>query len=131
MDRLGMAHSIEIRTPFLDYRLVEYALSIPPSWKQRNGEPKYILKKSLERLLGPDILYRKKRGFNVPLKEWAGPMLQEYLDANLKSFCNDFPAFRYDGLKALTDRLRHGDREAANRSWTLYFLMNWYRHWIG
>lgn len=131
MDRLGMAHSIEIRTPFLDYRLVEHALSIPPSWKQRNGEPKYILKKSLERLLGPDVLYRKKRGFNVPLKEWAGPMLQEYLDANLKSFCNDFPAFRYEGLKMLTERLRHGDREAANRAWTLYFLMNWHRHWIG
>ncbi len=131
MDRLGMANSIEIRTPFLDYHLVEFALSLEPQWKVRNGEPKYILKKSLEGLLGPEILYRKKRGFNVPMREWAGAELTAYVDANLKSFCNDFPQFRYEGLKSLTDRLRRGDQDAANRTWTIYFLMQWFRKWVG
>ncbi|MCI0615857.1 asparagine synthase C-terminal domain-containing protein, partial [bacterium] len=65
-DRLGMAHSIELRVPYLDYEFVNLALSIPAKWKTHNREPKYILKKSFERLLPAEILYRKKMGFCVP-----------------------------------------------------------------
>lgn len=130
MDRLGMASSIEIRTPFLDYRLVEFALSLDPTYKVRNGEPKYLLKKALEGHLSKDILYRKKRGFNVPLKEWAGPVMTDYIDSNLRAFCNDFPQFRYEGLKQQLDRLKKGEGDVTNRLWTIYFLMNWFRRWM-
>ncbi len=130
MDRLGMANSIEIRSPFLDYRLVEFALSVAPQWKIKDGEPKYLLKKSLEGLLSHDILYRKKRGFNVPLREWGGAVLTDYIDTNLSDFCKDFPQFRYEGIKAQVDRLRAGNTDASNRLWTIYFLMQWFRKWM-
>jgi asparagine synthase (glutamine-hydrolysing) len=131
MDRLGMAHSIEVRTPFLDYRFVNLALNIPAEWKIRNGEPKWILKRSLEGLLDRDILYRKKRGFNVPLKAWAGDLMVDYISKNLKSFCNDFPQFRYEGLHRQVERLRSGNEQVANTLWTLYYLMAWFRRWLG
>lgn len=130
MDRLGMANSIEIRSPFLDYRLVEFALSIDPSWKIKNGEPKYILKKSLEGLLSDEILYRKKRGFNVPMREWAGDILTDYIDEHLAAFCKDFPYFRYEGIKAEVIHLRKGKAKATNRLWTIYFLMQWFNRWM-
>jgi asparagine synthase (glutamine-hydrolysing) len=54
----------------------------------------------------------------------------DYIDANLRSFCNDFPQFRYEGLKAQLDRLKKGEGEVVNRLWTIYFLMNWFRRWM-
>ena len=59
-DRLGMANSIEARSPYLCNEIVELALSIPSNYKIRNGVPKYIFKKSLERILPKEVLYRKK-----------------------------------------------------------------------
>jgi asparagine synthase (glutamine-hydrolysing) len=131
MDRLGMAHSIEVRTPFLDYQFVNMALNIPEKWKIRDGEPKWILKKSLEGLLDHDILYRKKRGFNVPLKAWAGDLMVDYISKNLRPFCNDFPQFRYEGLHRQVERLKGGNEQVANTLWTLYYLMAWFRRWLG
>ncbi|MFM9052862.1 MAG: asparagine synthase (glutamine-hydrolyzing) [Bacteroidota bacterium] len=130
MDRLGMAHAVEIRTPFLDHRLVEFALSVDPKFKLFHGQPKHILKKSLEKILPHEILYRKKRGFNVPLREWAGDILIDGLEKGLKSFCAELPIFREEGLLNLLDRLKKGDKSVTNRLWTVYFLMNWYRKWL-
>lgn len=130
MDRLGMAHSIEIRNPFLDTDFVNLALSIDGSLKTKGGEPKYILKKSLEGLLPADILYRKKMGFCVPLKEWAGELMQDYIETNLSDFCKDNPAFDYSGLRKQVQRLRQGDTEVSNTMWTTYFLMTWFNRWM-
>ncbi|HRH65939.1 MAG TPA: asparagine synthase (glutamine-hydrolyzing) [Bacteroidia bacterium] len=130
MDRLGMAHSIEIRTPFLDTDFVNLALSVPGALKIKNAEPKYIFKKSQEQELGHDLLYRKKQGFNVPLREWAGDLLTEYVEGNLKSFCADHPQFSFTGLSGQLSRLKSGDRQVTNQLWTLYFLMNWFKKWL-
>lgn len=130
MDKLGMAHSIEIRTPFLDTDFVNLALSVPGSLKIKNNEPKYILKKSLEQELGHELLYRKKRGFNVPLREWAGDLISDYVGQNLKSFCKDHPQFSYPGLEEQLNRLRSGDQQVTNQLWTLYFLMSWFKKWL-
>lgn len=70
VDRMSMANSLETRAPLLDYRVVEYAASIPSALKLRDKEKKYILKKIFEPLLPGEILYRKKMGFSVPLAEW-------------------------------------------------------------
>lgn len=69
-DRMAMAHSLEVRSPFLDYNFAEFAFSIPGEMKLRNGETKWIYKKAVEPLLGPELTWRKKQMFTVPIGEW-------------------------------------------------------------
>lgn len=130
MDHIGMANSIEIRTPFLDYEFVNSALSVPSKYKLVNDEPKYILKRSLERILPNEILYRKKMGFCVPLREWAGHLMIDYIEKNLRAFCEEHPQFNRVRLEELLARLKKGDESSVNRLWTLYFLIAWFKRWL-
>lgn len=70
VDKATMAWGLEARPPLLDYRLVEYALTIPPSLLAQGANGKQILKRVGERLVPPEVLYRPKHGFNVPLGVW-------------------------------------------------------------
>ncbi len=70
VDRLSMAHSVEVRTPFLDYRLVEYAATIPGNLKIKNGCSKSILKKAVKELLPAEVINRPKEGFVLPIDIW-------------------------------------------------------------
>lgn len=75
VDRMSMAVSLEARVPFLDYRLVEFALSIPQEMKIRNFRTKYILKKMAGRFLPGNIVNKPKQGFSIPMKQWLkGPI---------------------------------------------------------
>jgi asparagine synthase (glutamine-hydrolysing) len=85
VDRASMAHSLEVREPLMDHKLVEWAATLPSNLKLRNGEGKYLFKKSLEPLLNDDILYRKKMGFAVPLAKWFRGPLKEQIRASLTS----------------------------------------------
>ncbi|MEC4089944.1 asparagine synthase (glutamine-hydrolyzing) [Pseudoalteromonas rubra] len=76
-DRTGMAVSIENRAPFLDYRLIELAFSMPGELKLRNSETKYIYKKAVEDLIGTDLAYRKKQMFTVPIGDWFKTTLKD------------------------------------------------------
>jgi asparagine synthase (glutamine-hydrolysing) len=69
-DRMGMAVSLEARTPFLDYRMMELAFQMPGDLKLRNGETKYLYKKAVTPLIGESLAYRKKQMFTVPVGEW-------------------------------------------------------------
>src|SRR5579875_921791 len=77
-DRMSMAHSLELRVPFLDHHLVEFAARLPGRLKIRGGVTKYLLKKWAEPLLPPEIVYRPKKGFPVPLKSWFRGDLSEF-----------------------------------------------------
>jgi asparagine synthase (glutamine-hydrolysing) len=70
VDRASMMHSLEVRAPFLDIEVVDFARRIPWRYKLRGGQTKYLLKKALEPLLPNDILYRSKKGFGVPIGSW-------------------------------------------------------------
>ncbi|HLB34136.1 MAG: asparagine synthase (glutamine-hydrolyzing) [Verrucomicrobia bacterium RIFCSPHIGHO2_12_FULL_41_10] len=70
VDRASMLHSLEARSPFLDLEVVDFARRLPNSVKLRGGVTKWILKKALEPLLPHDIIYRKKKGFGVPIGLW-------------------------------------------------------------
>jgi asparagine synthase (glutamine-hydrolysing) len=70
VDRATMMHGLEARAPFLDIDFVDFVRRIPSSWKYRRGQTKYILKKALEPLLPPDVIYRRKQGFAVPIGAW-------------------------------------------------------------
>lgn len=78
-DRMAMAVSLETRTPFLDYRMMELAFRIPGGMKLKNNETKYIFKKAVEPLIGRNLTYRKKQMFTVPIGEWFKTDLYELM----------------------------------------------------
>lgn len=91
-DRMGMAVSLEARTPFLDYRMMELSFRIPGDLKIKDGQTKYILKKAVSDLIGNDLAYRKKQMFTVPVGEWFKNELAFYCREALLSkdaFIND------------------------------------------
>ncbi len=77
VDRMSMAASLEARVPYLDVRLVEFALGLPPSMKLRGGKGKFILKQAAQRYLPYDIVHRPKQGFAVPLGPWFRKELKD------------------------------------------------------
>ena len=82
-DRMGMAVSLEARTPYLDYRIMELAFRMPGDLKLRNGVTKYLLKKVSEPLIGADLTHRKKQMFTVPIGDWFRDEMREYCRAHL------------------------------------------------
>ena len=76
-DRMSMAVSLEAREPLLDYRLVEFAASLPAAMRVKGGTGKAILKQAMERYLPHDILYRPKMGFVTPVSHWFRGALTE------------------------------------------------------
>ena len=88
VDRASMAHSLEVRAPFLDIDLVDFVRKLPVEWKLRNGRTKALLKSALAPLLPADILHRAKKGFGVPIGAWfrnAALPMPDSLPAGLDS----------------------------------------------
>jgi asparagine synthase (glutamine-hydrolysing) len=129
-DRMGMAHSIEIRVPFLDNKVVDLAFSLPDHAKLKDGVSKAVLKTALEPFLPKEILYRRKMGFCVPIREWAGDVFVGYVENHLKSFCKDTGLFREEGVRNLIKASKSGNTDYAFGLWNLYFLMAWMNKWI-
>lgn len=76
-DKMSMAVGVEVRVPFLDHDLVEFAQRIPLALKQRGQEGKWVLKKAMEPYLPRDVIYRAKSGFGAPLRRWMRHELRE------------------------------------------------------
>ena len=70
VDRMSMMHSLEVRSPFLDYRLIEFGLSLPAKFKIRDGKSKYILRSLSKKYLPLEIQKAEKRGFGIPLEDY-------------------------------------------------------------
>ena len=84
-DRMSMASGVEVRVPFLDLDLVDFAAGIPVKYKQRGSEGKWVLKKAMEPYLPHDVIYRSKTGFGAPLRCWMQHDLRELLGDLLSS----------------------------------------------
>ena len=120
VDRASMAHSLEVRVPFLDYTFVEWAAHLPSEVKLKGREGKLILKKALEPLLPREVLYRQKMGFAVPLDVWFRGSLEERMVASLEGEtllqCGLFePAF----LRSVAKDHRSGRRNYSAVLWAL------------
>lgn len=83
MDRASMYCSLEVRSPFLDTRLVEYVFSLPRYEKLRGFQTKHILKRLMAPRIGNDIVFRKKQGFGIPLAQWLAHDLRDLLETYL------------------------------------------------
>lgn len=120
VDRASMAHSLEVRVPFLDHPLAEWVSGLPPEMKLRGQEGKYLLKKSLEPHLPHEVLYRPKMGFGVPLAKWfRGPLKKrlrrDLLDGSLEAT----GLFNQQYLKRLVDEHQSGRRDHSAPLWSL------------
>jgi len=78
-DKMSMAAGVEVRVPFLDLDLVEFAARVPSEYKQRGREGKWVLKKAMEPYLPHDVIYRPKSGFGAPLRRWLQVELRDWL----------------------------------------------------
>lgn len=79
-DRVAMAHSLELRVPFLDYRVVDFAMKLPPQWKIKGLDEKYILKKTFANHLPPRITYRRKQPYRAPISDVFFNRIPGYAD---------------------------------------------------
>ena len=131
VDRASMKNSLEIRSPFLDPNLVELANSLPFSFKLKGFTTKYILKKLMEDKLPGSIVYRKKKGFGIPLSRWLRNELKEFCDGLLsEEKIKNQGLFNYDYIARL--KQEHFDENKNNRKklWTLMAFMIWYERFI-
>lgn len=120
VDRASMAHSLEVRVPFLDHKFVEWAFTADSAANLQQGIGKYSLKKALQPYLPQDVLYRKKMGFAVPLAEWfRGPLQQKLQDKLLSDAMLNSGYFNVAELKQLLDDHKRGVKDNSAPLWTL------------
>jgi asparagine synthase (glutamine-hydrolysing) len=120
-DRMSMAVGVEVRVPFLDKELVEFAYNIPDQFKQKGSEGKWILKKALEGYLPQDVIYRPKTGFGAPVRRWMRNELRELLRDMLS-----FDRLKSRGLfdpTAVWKLIIDNDKGKIDASYTLFSLL--------
>ena len=133
VDLMSMAHGLEVRTPFLDHGVVEFANSLPIDYKIKLKAGKLILKHAFREYLPPEILYRRKKGFEIPIQEWLGDKIQEMLNSELfeKTFIEEQGVFDYDYIRRLVKSVNSysfGDR--IYLIWSLIVFQHWYKKYI-
>jgi asparagine synthase (glutamine-hydrolysing) len=126
-DQMSMAHSLEVRVPLLDHKLVEYVMGTPDAHKRPNGVPKSLLVRSLGNLLPHDVWRRPKRGFTLPFADW--------MRGGLRNFCEERLHPRRIGSRGIFDAgevmnlwqsFISGSREVSwSRLWILVALEEW------
>jgi asparagine synthase (glutamine-hydrolysing) len=131
VDRMSMAHSLELRSPFLDRRIAEFAMRIPAELKLKRGRLKYITREVARRYLPKSIVDRPKKGFGFPLAKWLqGPLaglLQSVIDESR------FVArglFRREALQELQDEHVGGRKDHNYRLWMFFNLEMFLRHYM-
>ena len=120
VDRASMAHSLEVREPLMDHKLVEWLATLPSTQKIRGQEGKYLLKKAMEPYLPRDIMYRPKMGFAVPLARWfRGPLKQRVRDSLLDGRIAESGLFNPQAIRQMVEQHESGRRDHSTPLWTL------------
>jgi asparagine synthase (glutamine-hydrolysing) len=133
-DKMTMAYGIEERAPLLDYRLAEFAFSLPNHLKINNNAGKIILKKSMNSYLPRDIIYRKKHGYNAPMDNWLKDNLKEVLNSLIEE--NEHQLYQKQYVYQLFEKFQNtGLNYKANfwnaqKLWSILVFEIWYRIFI-
>jgi asparagine synthase (glutamine-hydrolysing) len=131
MDKMSMAASLEARVPFLDHELVEFAASLPLSFKLEGLQGKSVLRKLARDVLPAEIIKRKKVGFVVPISIWFREALRPLLESTLLSSRSlDRGYFNPDYLKGLLAEHVEGRLDHRRELWTLLNLELWLRTFV-
>jgi asparagine synthase (glutamine-hydrolysing) len=131
VDRASMAVSLEAREPLLDHKLLEFAATVPPSLKLRNGQGKYLLRRLLERSVPASIVNRPKHGFEAPIGGWLktalAPMARDlFFDGRMRSR----GVFDVARVERLWTEHQAGTRDHRHRLWSLLMLELWFRQFV-
>ncbi|MBC3758976.1 asparagine synthase (glutamine-hydrolyzing) [Hyunsoonleella sp. SJ7] len=127
VDRASMAYSVEVRSPFLDYRVVEFARTLPMSFRYEKGRQKKILRDLLKEFIPEEVFNQPKRGFAVPIGEWMRNELKdEFLGALNDEFLEKVPNLNIQKFKRLLNEHMNGQDDHTANIWKLYVLSKWY-----
>ncbi len=126
VDIATMQFSLETRTPFLDFRIVEFALNLSEDLKKKNGVAKYLLKEVLYDYVPKEFFNRPKWGFSIPLAKWLKTdlhyLIEKYLSEETVTTCN---TVNFERVAALVTRFEKGEDYLFNRIWALILLHRW------
>jgi asparagine synthase (glutamine-hydrolysing) len=124
-DKISMAHSLEVRVPFLERRLVEFGLGLPPRFKIRPAQDKWLMRRLLGPLLGPRLAFRRKRGFEIPVDRWFREPVSESLRSRLtRGALVTSLGFDSRAIGALIDRHLSGE-DVGRKLFALSALQSW------
>jgi asparagine synthase (glutamine-hydrolysing) len=128
VDRASMAYSVEIRSPFLDYRIIEFARTLPVSYRYFPGRKKRILRDILKEYIPEEVFDQPKRGFAVPIGTWIRKELREEFIENLSDdFLNKVPNLNVPKFKKMFNMHLEGKHDYASYIWRVYVLSKWYQ----
>lgn len=132
VDKLSMAHSVEVRPPFLDHRLVEFAFKLPGRMKiNKDGITKHILKRAVSDVLPKQILERPKEGFILPYHFW----MQRYMQAKIKTTLSvknlkKHHYFDENQVQHLLEDYQSGGLEKANKIYLIFIFQLWWNRYF-
>ncbi len=130
VDSMSMANSLEVRVPFLDFRVVDFAFSLPDSFKINHNNRKLILKEAFKKELPNEIFYRSKKGFEVPLLKWFKTDLKSLITDDLLSEKTivEQQIFNYKQIQNLVRKLFSSNPgDAVAKVWALIVFQTWYK----
>jgi asparagine synthase (glutamine-hydrolysing) len=131
VDKMSMGVSLEARVPFLDHNFVEYAMSVSPKLKTKNGQLKYILKKSVRGIIPDKIIDREKQGFAAPIKEWSkDSFFLEIGRKELQRFCDETDILDWEVVKNYFEGDNSKISSVKREWWPLLNLAMWWSVYI-
>jgi asparagine synthase (glutamine-hydrolysing) len=130
VDRASMAVSLEVRPPLLDHRVVEFAWTLPPHLRVRNGETKWLLRRVLDRYVPRHLVSRPKAGFAIPLAEWLRGPLRDWAEDLLDSQRLTGDVLDAIVVRKLWSEHVEGGRNRAYALWTILMFETWRRRWM-
>jgi asparagine synthase (glutamine-hydrolysing) len=129
VDIASMVHSLEVRVPILDYRIVEFALNLDENFKRYKGEDKYLLKQLLYDYAPQSLFNRPKWGFGLPLVTWLKEDLNYMIDENLNQHTvESIGVVKFSMVAQLLHRFQKGESHLYNRIWLLILLHKWMKN---
>ncbi len=128
-DRMTMAHSLELRVPFLDKEVFEVASKLPSELKTANKTTKYALREAMRGIVPDSILYRKKLGFPVPIRVWLKNELHDWAIKTINESETDALINKSYVLKLLDDHV-HDKQDNSRKIWTVLVFMIWHKIYI-
>ncbi|WP_252503977.1 asparagine synthase (glutamine-hydrolyzing) [Sporosarcina sp. Marseille-Q4943] len=130
-DRMSKINGLEIRSPFLDHKVVELAYEIPLKYKMRRANGKIILKETFSDLLPDKILTAKKRGFEIPLAEWFKTELKELVVSSLtKEKVEKANLVHFPAVQTIIEEHMKSKKNHANLIWSLIVLHKWHENFL-
>jgi asparagine synthase (glutamine-hydrolysing) len=131
VDRLSMAHSVEVRPPFLDHRLIEFVATLPGRMKIKHGRVKSILKDAVASLLPPGLVERPKEGFVMPINEWLLRALRGFVTEALSARrLARHGLLEPAAVGDLITRYYGGETSLAGRIWNLVNFQMWWERYV-